>query len=99
MIGMTATLIDDCRAQVFRELFDAGDQFLHRPVRKLGAFHRCIEVVDVGLVVLGVMDLHCLRIDMRLKGIVGVRQCWQGIRHSMCSVEKSGSGCTMALQG
>lgn len=90
MIGMAATLIDYRWTQVFRQLLDAGDQLLHRPVGELRAFDCRIEVVDVRLVMLGVVDFHGLRIDVRLERIVGVRQCWQCMRHSMCSVEKFG---------
>ena len=81
MVGVPATLIDHRRAEFFRQLLNAGDQFFHRPFGVLGAFDGGIEVVDVGLVVLGVVDLHGLRIDVRFQGIVGVRQGRQGKSH------------------
>ena len=37
------------------------------------AFERVVHVGDVSLVMLGVMDLHRLRVDVRLERIVGVR--------------------------
>ncbi|MNN54765.1 hypothetical protein D3C81_1695990 [compost metagenome] len=81
MVGMPATLVDHRCAQLFRQLLDTGHQALHWPLGKLGALHCGIEVVDVSLVVLGVVDLHGLRIDMRFQGIVGVRQGRQGKSH------------------
>ncbi|MNT64102.1 hypothetical protein D3C72_2019730 [compost metagenome] len=68
-------------AQVFRQLLDRTDQFFHRPLGPLGAFDSSIEAVDVGLMVLAVVDLHGLGVDVRLQRIVGVRQSRQGMGH------------------
>jgi hypothetical protein len=37
---------------------------------------RIVDVGDVSLVVFGVMDFHRARVDVRLKGVVGVREFW-----------------------
>ena len=47
------------------------------------SFSSVVRVVDVGLVVLGVMDLHRPRIDVRLEGVVGVGKFRKFVSH-MC---------------
>ncbi|MNP17156.1 hypothetical protein D3C76_1095800 [compost metagenome] len=81
MVGVAAALVNHCVLQLLRQLPNAGDQFFHRPLRILAAFYRRIEVVDIGLVVLAVVNLHGLSIDVRFQRIVGVGQCRQGVRH------------------
>ncbi|MNP47956.1 hypothetical protein D3C76_1420440 [compost metagenome] len=81
MVSVPAALIDHGSPKVFRQLCNAGHQALHRPLGKFSAFNGCIEVVDVGLMVLGVVDFHGLRIDMRFQCIVGVWQGRQGKSH------------------
>ncbi|MND87185.1 hypothetical protein D3C80_791800 [compost metagenome] len=81
MIGVAAALVDHRRPQFFRQLLNGGHQLLHGPLGILGAFNSHVQVIDVGLVMLGVVDLHGLRIDVRLQGIVGVRQGRQGKSH------------------
>ena len=67
--------------QVFRQLPDRAEQFFHRPLSPLGAFDGGVEASDVGLVVLGVVDFHGLRVDVRFQRSVSVRQCRQGMGH------------------
>ena len=51
-----------------------SDQILDRLRGQIGlVFERVVNVGDVSLVMLGVMDLHRPRVDMRLESIVGVR--------------------------
>ena len=79
VVDVTAAVVAHGRANVLRdlvqvahELFDG--EFLERGV----AFDRGVELVDVGLVVLGVMDLHGARVDERLQRVVCIfdfRQC------------------------
>ncbi|MNN31126.1 hypothetical protein D3C81_1448010 [compost metagenome] len=81
VVGVPATMVGHRATQVFRQLLDRAEQFFHRPFSPLGAFDGGVKAVDVGLVVLGVMDFHGLRVDVRLQRSVGVRQCRQGMGH------------------
>jgi hypothetical protein len=61
-----------------RQLGGNRGEVLHQVVDRLGGqvglVRQCrVELVDVGLVVLGVVDLHRPRIDVRLQRVVGVR--------------------------
>ena len=78
---MATALIDDRSLELVWQLFHCSDQRFYRPISPLGPFDRCVKVVDVGLVVLAVVDLHGLGVDVRFQRIVGVRQCRQGVRH------------------
>ena len=68
-------------AQRLRQRFDLDEQIVQRPLRVLAAFECRVEVVDIGLMVPGVVDLHGLRIDMRLQRRVVVGQWGQGVAH------------------
>ncbi|MNG19923.1 hypothetical protein D3C84_1041340 [compost metagenome] len=81
MVGVAAALIDHRCAKLFRQLLNGRHQLLHGPIGILGALDGRVEVVDVSLVMLGVVNLHGLRIDMRFQGVVGVRQGRQGKSH------------------
>ncbi|KAG0919159.1 hypothetical protein G6F32_016312 [Rhizopus arrhizus] len=67
--------------QVLRQRLELLPQLFDRQVSVLGAFQRRVDVVDVGLVMLGVMDFHRRRIDMRFQRVVGVGQLGQGVGH------------------
>ena len=70
---MPAAVIAHHSANVFRHRVQITDQILDRLGRQLRlVLERVVDVRDVGLVMLGVMDLHRARIDVRLKRIVGV---------------------------
>ncbi|MCY1556925.1 hypothetical protein D9M68_937250 [compost metagenome] len=45
-------------------------------------FQRGIQAVDVGLMVLAVVDLHRHRVDVGLQGVIGVRQGGKGVGHA-----------------
>ena len=64
---------------------DLGEDVLDRAVGPLGAVERLVRVVDVGLVVLVVVDLHRLRVDVRLEGgeVVGKGGSSKGISVSL----------------
>lgn len=81
VIGMAAAVVAHGLPQRLRQRFDLGEQIVQRPLRVLAAFECRIEVVDVGLMVPAVVDLHGLRIDMRLQCRVVVGQWGQGIAH------------------
>ena len=57
-------------------------QIVERLARELGRLlERRVEIVDVGLMMLAVMDLHRLRVDVRLERVVGVGQRGKRERH------------------
>ena len=60
---------------VLRHDLDLREHALDGAVGPLGAVERLVRVVDVGLVVLAVVDLHRPRVDVRLQRGVVVRQC------------------------
>ena len=58
---------------VGRYLVEVFEQVVDRHRNQLVVAFQCRQrVVDVRLVVFGVVDLHCPRIDMRLKGVVSI---------------------------
>jgi hypothetical protein len=74
VIRVTAAIVPDDRANIFRRRFQITDQVLDGLLFEISfAFERIVQVVDVSLVMLGVMDLHCLRIDVRFQSIVRIR--------------------------
>ncbi|MNT57389.1 hypothetical protein D3C72_1947530 [compost metagenome] len=86
---MAATVVAHRALQVLWQRLQLLHQLFDRQVGVLGAFQRSVDVVDVGLVVLGVMDFHRGRVDMRLKGVVGVGQLGEGIGHVVLLVAHS----------
>ncbi len=60
---------------------EAREHVLDRPVHPLGPLERGVEVRDVRRVVLVVVDLHRLRVDVRLEGIERIREVGHGVRH------------------
>ena len=54
---------------------------------------RGIQVGDVRLMVLPVMDLHRLRVDVRLERGEVVRELGQFVRHASSSAAKTTSSC------
>jgi hypothetical protein len=63
-----ANLLWDNSAIVGQELFEALIGKLRRGLQ------RFIEIVDIRRVVLGVVDLHCERVNVRLQRIIRI---WQ----------------------
>ena len=74
MICVTSAVVSHNCANVFRHRFKITDQILDRLVFEIGfAFDRFVDIVDVSLVMLGMVDFHRLRIDMRFQRIVRIR--------------------------
>ncbi len=74
MIRVAAAVVAHDCANVLRHRFQITDQIFHRFLFEIGfAFDRLVDVVDVSLVMLGMMDFHRLRINVRFQSIVGVR--------------------------
>ena len=81
MVGVAAAVVAHGGADIFRNLFDVAAQIFDALLGDAVAFERLVEVVDVRLVMLVVMDLHRLGVDVRLQGIVRIRQRRQCIGH------------------
>ena len=68
------------------------DQILGALALQLGVLlERGVQVVDVGLMMLAVMDLHRLRVDVRLERGEVIGQGWQLMGHRNIS-SRIGSG-------
>jgi hypothetical protein len=74
MIRMTPTVVHDRSADGFRQRTYIGQQVFQRHRLKVGVtFERGVQIVDVGLMVLAVVNFHRARVDVwfeRIKGIV-----------------------------
>jgi hypothetical protein len=96
VVGVAAAVVADGGADAFGQRVQVLDQVLDAlrlqvRVRLEGG----IEVVDVGLVVLAVVDLHRLRVDVRLERVERVRQAGKLVRHGIttpCSRPGIGPG-------
>ena len=74
MISVTPAVVAHNCANVFRHRFQVADQIFHRFLFEISfVFDRLVDVVDISLVMLGMMDFHRARIDMRFQSIVRVR--------------------------
>ena len=78
---MTAAVVAHGGANAFGQLVQLGNQQLGRLAVKRRALDGGNQVVDVGLMVLGVVNLHRPRVNMRLQRIVGIGQGRQGVAH------------------
>ena len=84
VVVVTAAVIANGRTNRLGHLSQIPDQLLNREfVEVRMILERRIQVVDVGIVVLVVVDPHRLLIDGRFQGVVGVWQWRQGMRHRM----------------
>ena len=74
MVRMSAAVVAHDRADVFGNGIQIADQIFDRLFLQIGfAFDRVVHVGDVRLMMLGVMDFHRLRVDVRLERVVLVR--------------------------
>ncbi len=79
---MAAAVVADDAANVFRDGVQVADEVVDGFRGQIGVVgQRGIHVVDVGLVVLVVMQLHGLRVDERLEGGVVVRKRCKFVSH------------------
>ena len=82
VVRVAAAVVAHGRADVLGHLAHVGHQRLDALVRKRRMVReRLVEVGHIGVVVLTVMDLHRLRVDVRLERIVRVRKGRQLIGH------------------
>jgi hypothetical protein len=79
---MSAAVVAHGRTDVFRDGVEVADEFFNAE-RFKGAmpFQSGVELVDVGLVVLGMMNLHRARVDVRLQRVIGIFQFRQCMGH------------------
>src|SRR4051794_29651411 len=86
---MSAAVVADGSAHGFGKGIDGAHEVVQRFLRQIGGLlQRRVQVVDVGLMVLSVMDFHGLRVDVRLERgeVVGKRwKCKSHFRSPGCS--------------
>ena len=81
---MPPGVVADCGADVLGDRVDGAEQVLEGLLVELGVLvERRVQVVDVRLVVLAVVDLHRLRVDIRLERGEIVGQGRQGVCHDL----------------
>ncbi|AAX62125.1 unknown [Bacillus thuringiensis phage MZTP02] len=87
VIGMAAAMVSDRPLQGGRQGIEAAQQLLYRQCGQLGRRFQCgVEVIDIGLVMTAMVDLHGQCIDMGFQCVVGIVQGWQGMAHDdLCS--------------
>ena len=74
---MKSRIYSPHRANIFGHSVEVLDQIFDGFGGQLGlVLERVIDVSDVSLVMLGVVDLHRARVDMRLECVVRVREFW-----------------------
>src|SRR5439155_4588114 len=78
---VAACVVADGGADLLRYGLDRPQHVLDRPIGPLGAVERLVRVVDVGLVVLVVVDLHRLRVDRAVERVGRIWQGWYLVRH------------------
>jgi hypothetical protein len=81
VVGVPACVVPDSCLLVVRQDVDGGQHRFHGPVGPFGPGQRRVRIVDVRLVVKVVVDLHRLRVDVRLEGVVGIGKIGQFERH------------------
>jgi hypothetical protein len=78
---VAAAVVTDRGPNRLGDAADAQEELVEGPPRQLGGLlERRVQVVDVGLVVLGVVDLHSSRVDVRFERVVRVRELRKGVR-------------------
>ena len=80
---MAAAVVPDRRALVLGQLVEQREHLLERAVGPLGPVERLVQVVDVGLVVLVVVDAHRLLVDRRLERVVVVGKRGKLVGHAV----------------
>src|SRR3546814_19238040 len=81
MGGVAAAVLGPRAADLLGPGVGVAYQVRGRLVGVRGAVDRLVVVVDVGLMELGVVDLHRLRVDVRLERVVGVGKFGEGVGH------------------
>src|SRR6266849_10537770 len=74
---MAAAIIADSSTNVLGDFIDAAYHIINREGCELVAAKCIVQITHIRDMMLVVMDLHRLRIDVRLKRVVVVRQWWK----------------------
>jgi hypothetical protein len=72
VIGVAAAVVPHNCANVFRHGVEVTDQVFYSFLLEIGALDGLVQVIDVSLVMFGVMNFHCARIDVRLQRIIRI---------------------------
>ena len=83
MVAVASGIIADAGADRLWDLTEIRDEGVNRLGRQRRVvFQERVGVIDVGLVVLAVVDLHRTRIKVRLEGIVGIGEWCEFVGHN-----------------
>src|SRR6266699_1786670 len=74
---MAAAIVADSSTNVLGDFVDAAQHIINREGRELMVAKCIVQIGHVCSMMLVVMELHRLRINVRLKRIVVVRQWWK----------------------
>ena len=84
MIHVAAPVVADHRSDVLRHVVQVAEQVLDAAILQLWVLlQRRVQIVDVRPVVAIVVDLHGLRVDVRLEGVEAIRKRRQLVRHQL----------------
>ena len=73
VVEVPAAMVADSRAYGLGDFVEIGDQLCGAEiVQGLMVLDRCVEFVDIGLMMPGVMDFHGARIDIGFQGVIGI---------------------------
>jgi len=81
MVRVAAAVVAHGGALVLGDHVEQREHLLERAAVPLGAVERLVEVVDVGLVMLSVVDAHRLLVDRRFECVVVVRERGKLVGH------------------
>ena len=97
VVVVPAAVVADGAALVLGDRVEVGDDLLDRRVGEVGALERRVDLVDVGLVMLVVMERHRLLVDVRLQRVVGVRKGGNLVCHRAVSLGSAVSWRTLPV--
>jgi hypothetical protein len=83
VVVVAAAIVPDGGPLVVGDPVEADEDLLDRSVGPVGAFEGGVDLVDVGLVVLVVVDPHRLAVDVRLERVVVVGERWDRVGHGI----------------
>ena len=83
VVGVAAAVVADRGADILRQAIQLLDELLDRGPVEIRALDGLVDVVDVGLVMLVVVDPHGLLVDRRRERVVVVGQGRQVVGHRL----------------
>ncbi len=81
VVGMSTTVVANDGTNIFGDGIEIFDEVFNGFGCEGGAFESGVDVVDVGLVMFGVVNFHCSRIDVWFERVVGVGELGQRVGH------------------